>query len=52
MIGSHLVYTLTKKSEKTKKSENLLDYNIYFHLPFIWNLHEDINVLNIPDIII
>ncbi len=46
MIGSHLVYTLTKKSE------NLLDYNIYFHLPFIWNLHEDINVLNIPDIII
>jgi len=46
MIGSRLLYKLINKSD------NLLDYNIYFHLPFIWNLHEDINALNIPDIII
>ena len=46
MIRSHLLY------KSIKKCEGLFNYNIYFHLPFIWNLHEDINVLNIPDIII
>ena len=47
MIGSHLLYKLTKKLEYQ------CDYNFttYFHVPFVWNLHEDINVLNIPDII-
>ena len=48
MIGSDIIFRLIKKSEYQ------VDYNFttYFHLPFVWNLHEDINVLNIPDIII
>lgn len=46
MIRSHLLY------KSIKKCEDLFNYNIYYHLPFIYNLDEDINLLNIPDIII
>lgn len=47
MIGSYVVYKLSDYNNKYK-----LDLQ-YFHLPFLWNLKNDYNmILNIPDIII
>ena len=50
MIGSQLLYNLTIKCIFEKKYDLNFDKN--FYLPFVCNLHEDINILNIPDIII
>ena len=48
MIGSYQLYKLTEISVYQCN----YNFTTYFHLPFVWNLHEDIHVLNIPDIII